>query len=166
MPAGILAAIVIMEGFLKHVSDMGGLLMALSGGVLGASAFVVLIPFGIMIFGGPKKIKAAAEKPAKAKADDDAPVSASVAELSEGDVDVLETSGEAQIVDSDADSVALDDDEIDATTAFTTPASGTDLGDEDVVEMEDLDDFATMDEISDEVILEDDEDDMPKKKRR
>jgi hypothetical protein len=163
VPAAALAAIVVMQGFLKYVSDMNGIMLALSGGVLGASAFVVLIPFGILIFGGSKKKRVVPEKPA-AKAG--AESLAAAADASEADVSVLDPSGEAMIVDSDVDAVTLDDDDIEATTDFTTPVSGTDLGDDDIVFDADSDEFAEIDEISDEVILEDDEDDTPRKKRR
>jgi|GEM_PF-3828946 len=167
VPAGILAAMIVMEGFLKHVSDMGGLLLGLTGATLGVSAFVVLIPFGILIFGGSKKKRVVAVKAAKGKAD--AVVATEATDESEADVNVLQTSGEAMIVDADDDdAVVLDDEDIDDTTAFNTPASGPDLELSDEQEMveADLTEFDEIDLISDEVILEDDEDDLPKKKRR
>jgi hypothetical protein len=176
VPAGILAYFIVMDGFLKNVSNMGGLMMFLVGATLGASLFVVVIPFGILLAGGSKKKKAAAAKPAKSEDESEEASSAAVM-ADESEDDILETSGEAMVVDSDAEvsgemvssgEIAVEDDELDATTAFGAPVDAdSDVFAEDAVVEDELEDnLATLDEIEDEVILEDEDDDEPKNKKK
>ncbi len=166
VPAGLLATLIVMEGFMKRAGDMGGLMLGLVGATLGVCAFVVLIPFGILIFGGPKQKKLVVNKPAKGKADDNDISAAASADMSEADVDVLSTSGEAAIMDSD-DIVAVEDDD-DATTAFTAPIDEDEmsLSDEAEVLDDDLESAFEIESISDEVILEEEDEDTPKKKKK
>jgi len=171
LPAAFLAFLLVSQGFLKNVSNMGPLLMIMVGGTLALSGFVVLVPAAIMVFGGPKTKKAAAEKPSKA--DEPAESSADVVADEDGsEVDILATSGEAKVIDSDADfsgdveSVAeyVSEPELDDTTAFGTPVESSEFTEEVTLD-EDFEEIGELDDIGDEVILED-EDDEPKSKKK
>jgi hypothetical protein len=163
LPAAFLAFLLVSQGFLKNVGNMGPLLMVMVGGTLALSGFVVLVPAAIMVFGGPKTKKAAPEKarPADEPAESSAAV---VAEEDGSEVDILATSGEAKVVDADfseeieASDEFLSEAELDDTTAFGAPVEANEFTEEVTLE----EDF---DEIADEVILED-EDDEPKSKKK
>ncbi len=166
VPAGLLTA-VLVQAFLSHVGSMTTVPLVLAGATLAISSFLVVTPFGILVFGGPKKKKVAAAKSAKDKKQAVAAAVAGDESIAESvDVD-LETSGEAHVLDSDDDmSIAAGSDvELDDTTAFETPLSNPDI------ELTDSDAFATdqlvdMDDLVDEVVLEEDEDDEPKRKKK
>ncbi len=173
LPAAFLAFLLVSQGFLKNVSNMGPLLMIMVGGTLALSGFVVLVPAAIMVFGGPKTKKAAAEKPLKA----DEPVESSAAVVTDeegSEVDILATSGEAKVVDAEADfseelevsGELISDAELDDTTAFGTPVESGEFTEEVTLD-EDFEEIGELEDIGDEVILEDeDEEPKSKKKRR
>lgn len=163
VPGGILTVVLVLA-FLNHVGDMSIVPMILAGLTLAISSFLVVTPFGILVFGGPKKKKSVAAKSPKDQKPVDEPVSLAGESVAE-EVD-MEASGEAHVLDSDADAATAigSDVELDDTTAFDTPASTPEF------ELADSDTFGTaelesMDEIVDEVVLED-EDDEPKKKKK
>lgn len=175
VPAGILSAFLVMC-FLNY--NLTLMPMLLVGGTLAFSSFVVMIPFGIMVFGGPKKKKTSVDKTAQKK-DDAAPAgdaSAVAVATEESQSDILQTSGEAMVVDSDSavdaqfdSSGEFDAEELEETSAFSSPLSSPDLesSEASIVIDDDLEDFGGLEEIEDEVILEDeDEDPKSKKKRR
>lgn len=185
LPAALLSAILVMAFTSQLEGIRQSIVMLLMVGItLGLSSFVVLIPFGILVFGGPKKAKKPVEKAVKKddkkaadKQDDEQPSSASesVATLAidDSDDDMLAATGSAKLADSDVvdmedsdSSGEFDIEEMDDTSAFTSPVSSSDE-DADAVVGEDFEELGEIEEIEDEIVIEeDDEDTKPKKKRR
>jgi hypothetical protein len=164
VPAGFLTYLLVMA-FLNHVGNMSGMAMGLAGTTLAVSAFLTLTPFGIFVFGGPKKKKAAVPKAAPEGKKAEAKKAEAAASSSE--VAGLVSSGEAHVLDSDtelkSDAVVMDE-ELEDTTAFETPMSNPEI------ELRDSDTFGSdeidrLDAIDEEVIVEE-EDDEPKRKKK
>lgn len=186
LPAALLSAVLVMA----FTSQLEGirqsfLLLLMVGMTLGLSSFVVLIPFGILVFGGPKKAKSLVDKTAK-KADKknagkdqpDAEPAAIMADsgtglaIEDSEDDILAATGSAKVVGSDDAMEIVDSDssgefdieEMEETSAFSAPLSSPDA---DVVLDDDFAELGEIEEIEDEVVLEDDDEDTkPKKKRR
>ena len=171
VPAGILSVLLVMA-FLAHFEGIKQSMAALvlTSTTLAIGSFVVLIPFGILVFGGTKKKRAAPPKPGNKNdaVDDGAEAAVAAADLSDEDGDVLSTSGETMLVDSedDLDAEMVSDEQLGDTTAFETPLSSPDIDElSDSGEIADVDmddDFG----LSDEVILAEDEEDEPPKKKK
>jgi len=182
VPAALLSYFLIVDGFLKHADKMNIKLLIMVAFTLCLSAFIGLIPFGILVFGGPRKKKVANAAKVKEGAIAAAAISgeSSEADVMEFDssadaavlesmdeVAVLDSSDEAAVFDSDTDMVVDEAElELDDTTAFGTPVEGSEfeLADSGTLSEGDSSEI----EFEDEVIFEDDDEDEPpaKKKRR
>lgn len=183
LPAAILSYVLVRYGFFQHSGDMNIKTLLMTAFTLALSMLIMFIPGGILVYGRPRKPKAAKAAPkiaaAAVSSADESSEEASVAELgssSDISMDALNSSDEESLFESSDEDILgsepeivsdEDDLELDATTAFSTPAKGSDLeladsdtfGDDEVSEFE---------EIEDEVIFEDDDDDEPpsRKKKR
>lgn len=185
LPAALLSAVLVMAFTSQLEGIRQSIVMLLMVGItLGLSSFVVLIPFGILVFGGPKKAKTPVEKAAKkddkkAAAKKEVEPSSSGSEsiaalaIEDSESDTLATTGSAKLVDSDivdmddsGSSGEFDIEEMEDTSAFQTPMSGEEVDAEAVID-EDFADLGEIEEIEDEIVVEDDDEDKkPKKKRR
>lgn len=142
IPAGFLSYLLVMV-FLNSADSLQTTTQAVVGATLLVSAFVTLMPFGLLVLGGKKAAK------------DDEPAPAADAAVLDDDVEVADDD-EVSVTDDDSEDMA-------ATSDF-------DLADSDADVMADSDDelstgpASSMDEI--EAFDMDDEDDEPKKKKK
>lgn len=143
IPAGFLAALLVMA-FLNHAENLRMMTQILVGGTLLVTAMVVLMPFGILIFGGKKS---AAKAPAGKKAGK-AAGAGSDAEMSSDEYADPEAAEETETVvfSGDESEYLQDADESDYLDT-------DDLGDDDML-------------LSDDEILIDDEDEPTAKKKK
>jgi hypothetical protein len=136
IPAGFLAYLLVMV-FLTKAGNLPTMATVLVGLTLACAVLVILMPFGLLIFGGKKAVDDDDERPAKAskvKDDEEVEEIEEAAEVEEADeIEDVESDGgsDFEIGESDADIMSDSDDDISGPASSLDEIESVDFEDED-----------------------------------
>lgn len=133
IPAGLLAYLLVMV-FLTKADGLPTILQILAGLTLACAALIALMPIGLLIFGGKRAPKDAADKPSAkagkaAPADDEEEIEA-VEDLEEAS-EIDDDASAFDVDESDADIMADSDDEITSNDSSLDEIESVDFDDDD-----------------------------------